>query len=157
MSLLAYWKYSNFLSDMSSELNLGGLESEQYGFNSNQASLHDSLNIGDRLWLASYRKIEGEPVGLILGKLVITRKEFNAPGHKYGVYRVVGDSDESELYDPENQDSTNVLMELEFEPPRPISSPQRIGQSLQAMRRLTYSDEMTLERSAGLLAPFSDE
>ena len=87
MPLLYYWRGDNYRSDLD----------EGAAFHLNQASprLH-TLALGDSLW-AFTRRVDGQYV--LAAELVISAKTMNAPGYKYGPYRVWGDLQRSRYFD----------------------------------------------------------
>ena len=140
MHLLAYWKWSNYVQDVKTE--------RGFHFNSNQSRLHTAVEPGERLWLVSGRPTTGGRRYVLLGRLLVSDKEVNPPGYRYGRYRLWGDARFSTDYDPDGPDVADALMRLRFSPPSPISSRDRIGQALQTIRALAPGDDALLQEWA---------
>jgi 5-methylcytosine-specific restriction endonuclease McrA len=91
MDLLAYWRIDNYRRDIE-----GGAG---FHFNSRQPRLHTAIEIGETLWL--FTRLAGKS-GLseyrLLARLVVRSKTINAPGYRYGSYRVWGDRAQSQYY-----------------------------------------------------------
>lgn len=60
----------------------------------------------------------------------------------------MGDTRFSAAFSPDGPDASDLLLRLKFDPPKPISSRDRIGQALQTIRVLTPRDD-------GLLAAWA--
>jgi 5-methylcytosine-specific restriction endonuclease McrA len=91
MDVLAYWRLDNYRRDLD--------EGAGFHFNSKQRRLHTAIDVGETLWL--FTRVVGQP-GVseyrIVAKLVVKAKTINAPGYKYGPFRVWGDVAASEYY-----------------------------------------------------------
>ena len=91
MDLLAHWRLDNYRRDIK-----GGAG---FHLNFRQPGVHTAINIGETLWL--FTRLTGGS-GLseyrILARLVIRSRTINAPGYKYGSYRVWGDRSQSQYY-----------------------------------------------------------
>jgi hypothetical protein len=136
MHLLAYWKWANYAQDLGAE--------RGFHFNSNQRRLHDAIEPGERLWLVSGRSTPTGARYVLLACLLVADKELNPPSYHYGRHRLWGDARFSVDYDPEGLDVADLLLRLEFSPPSPIASRERIGQSLQTIRALAPADDALL-------------
>jgi hypothetical protein len=80
MHLLAYWRWDNYVRDRD--------EGAGFNFNSKQSRLHSAIDVGETLWLFTALKA---PRSFLAAKLVVRSKTLNAPGYRYGKYRVWGD------------------------------------------------------------------
>lgn len=81
MHLLAYWRIDNYLRDLD--------EGAGFNYNSRQPRLHSEIEIGESLWL--FTALRNPPRIFLAARLVVRAKTVNAPGYKYGDYRVWGD------------------------------------------------------------------
>lgn len=144
MDLMAYWRWDNYVRDLD--------EGAGFHFNSNQERLHSEIEIGERLWLITGRRGYKGIQYLLVACLQVSAKTHTPPGYKYGSYRVWGDINHSSYYSAEGPDITDLLMNLEFYPAHPITSKQRIGQSLQTIRALSANDVNILTNWAKNLA-----
>jgi len=103
MDLLAYWRFDNYKRDL--DVGAG------FHFNSSQTRLHTAINLGESLWLFTRVVVAGINQYRLLARLVVSAKTINAPGYKYGPYRVWGRLDES-AYFKVRQDSQDDIFEL---------------------------------------------
>jgi 5-methylcytosine-specific restriction protein A len=136
MDLLAYWKWPNYVKDTRGVL--------AFHFNSKQSRLHSAIEPDQHLWLVSGRP---DPQGrqyILVGRLKIDKKTKNAPGYKYGDYRVWGDKNASSYFAPDGPDMTDLLLRLRFEPYKPITTGMIIAQALQTIRGLSPEDSALL-------------
>jgi 5-methylcytosine-specific restriction protein A len=136
MDLLAYWRWDNYVADLE--------EGAGFHFNSNQKRLHESIEFGESLWIVTGRAVAGGTAYPLVGRLVVRAKTLNAPGYKYGRYRVWGDLERSRYFIADGPDASALLRHLRFEKDVPIRG-QRIAQALQTMRALTQADTLLLE------------
>ena len=81
MHLLAYWLWDNYTSDLD--------EGAGFNFNSKQSRLHSAIDVGDTLWL--FTALKAPTRYFLAAKLMVRSKTLNAPGYRYGKYRVWGD------------------------------------------------------------------
>lgn len=149
MDLLAYWRYDNYQGDLD--------KGAGYHFNSNQSRLHTAISPGDSLWL--FTRIVSSSINQyrLLARLIISAKTINAPGYKYGAYRVWGNVAKSSYFqvqsDPED-DIFELLRILEFEGPglknRTRSS---LAQACQTIREIKPSASALLAAKAETLLP----
>lgn len=143
MHLLAYWKRDNLLADTR--------DGWDRRFSSNQSRLHESSEVGDRLWLVSGRPGEHGTEYVVVGCMTVAEKADNPASHPYGAFSLVGDPAATTLFDPDGPDATDLLLGLEFDPPKPIAERGVIGQSLQTIRALSDDDDRNLRAWAFLL------
>lgn len=91
MDLLAYWRIDNYRRDLESGAG--------FNFNSKQPRIHTAIDIGETLWLFTRMSAKsGLSEYRLLARLVVRSKTINAPGYKYGSYRVWGDRAQSQYY-----------------------------------------------------------
>jgi hypothetical protein len=88
MHLLAYWRIDNYLRDLD--------EGAGFNYNSRQSRLHTEIELGESLWL--FTVLKNPPRYYLAARLVIRAKTVNAPGYKYGGYRVWGDLKRSRYF-----------------------------------------------------------
>jgi 5-methylcytosine-specific restriction protein A len=143
MDLLAYWRWDNYCADLD--------EGAGFNFNSNQRRLHTAIEVGERLWLVTGRPSPDGIRYVLVGMLTVSAKTFNPPSYKYGRYRVWGNLANSAYYSADGPDAAPLLMRLEFVPPSPIRSQDKIGQSLQTIRSLSPDDSALLSQWAANL------
>ena len=86
MPLLFYWRHDNYVQDLEN--------GASYHLNSKQEVLHD-VERGDSVWAITYC-----PDGryALAAELIVHSKTRNAPGYKYGSYRVWGDVERSRYF-----------------------------------------------------------
>jgi hypothetical protein len=137
MDLMAYWRWDNYVRDLD--------EGAGFNFNSNQSRLHSSIEIGERLWLVTGRRMKGGIRYALVAHLTVAAKTFNSPDYKYGKFRLWGDFSKSRYFSVDNQDITQLLLQLQFHPENVIASREVIGQSLQTMRNVSTGDSQLLQ------------
>lgn len=149
MDLLAYWRYDNYQSDLD--------KGAGYHFNSNQSRLHTAISPGDSLWL--FTRIVSSNINQyrLLARLIISAKTINAPGYKYGAYRVWGNVTKSSYFkvqsDPE-EDIFELLRLLEFEGPGLENKTRSsLAQACQTIREIKPSASALLAAKAETLFP----
>jgi hypothetical protein len=136
-SIICFWKYKNYLEDGKQ-----GILNKLPAFNSNQRRLHSATRNGDIAYLITY----DDGFCYLVGRIVISRKRLNAPGYKYGQYRIEGDQQNSRYYSCGLIDLTNILRQLSFKSGKRIGNSQSpCSQHLQTIRELTDSDIALLE------------
>src|SRR3979490_2962619 len=81
MHLLAYWRIDNSLRDLD--------DGAGFNYNSRQSRLHTEIQTGESLWL--FTVLKNPPRCYLAARLIVRAKTVNAPGYKYGDYRVWGD------------------------------------------------------------------
>lgn len=86
MSLLFYWRHDNYVQDLE---NGAG-----YHLNSKHEVLHD-VERGDSVWAITYCP---DGTYALAAELIVHSKTRNAPGYKYGSYRVWGDVERSRYF-----------------------------------------------------------
>jgi 5-methylcytosine-specific restriction protein A len=143
MDLLAYWRWDNYVVDLD--------EGAGFHFNSNQPRLHQRIAEGDSLWLVTGRPTPRGRAYPLVARLVVAAKTINAPGYKYGRFRLWGDVSNSRYFSADGPDASDLLRRLTFEPRGPMGS-ANVGQSLQTLRALTVADTQWLSAWAARLA-----
>lgn len=142
---MAYWRWDNYVRDLD--------EGAAFHFNSNQVRLHSTIELGERLWLVTgQRRSEGIEYVLV-ACLTIAAKTFNAPGYKYGRYRVWGDTRKSKYFSADGPDMTDLLLQCQFDTGTRIQGKGVIGQSLQTIRGLVPGDVTALLEWSRTLRP----
>ena len=131
MHLLYYWRGDNYRRD----LDMGA------GYHLNQANpLMHKMEVGDSLW-AFTRSSDGRYV--LAAELVVRAMTINAPGFRYGAYRVWGDLQESRYFLVEGQPSIEpVIRGLSCEIRAKILG--QAFQGLAAVKRITFEDHVAL-------------
>lgn len=135
MDLLAYWRWDNYVSDLD--------DGAGFHFNSNQERLHTCLALGESLWIVTGMPATGGRAYPLVGRLVVRAKTRNAPGYKYGRFRVWGDLERSRYFSAEGPDASPLLRTLRFDSDAPVKGAS-IGQALQTMRGLAPGDTALL-------------
>ncbi|MCX7113929.1 MAG: HNH endonuclease signature motif containing protein [Proteobacteria bacterium] len=147
MDILAYWRFDNYLQDLD---NGAG-----FHFNSKQSRLHTEIHIGERLWLFTRIVNAGQNEYRLLARLNVAAKTINAPGYKYGSYRIWGDTRLSRYFKATNnarEDLFELLRLIEFEG-MSLQDKDRtsIAQACQTLRILRPSASKLLESFAETL------
>jgi 5-methylcytosine-specific restriction endonuclease McrA len=143
MHLLAHWLIDNYLRDLD--------EGAGFNFNSRQARLHSEIDEGQNLWL--FTRLKSPPRYYLVAKLVVRSKTINAPGFKYGAYRVWGDLHASRYFrvrpDHREDEAFEVLRGLPLAT-GPLADCDRVtlAQSCQSIRGLTAEGNELLEAFA---------
>src|SRR5262249_29365125 len=141
MHLLAQWRCDNYRRDLG--------EGAGFNFNSKQPRLHSEIEIGEDLWL--FTRLPRSRQCHIVAKLVVRAKTINAPGYKYGAYRVWGDLRTSRYYqvrrDRTEDDAFELLRSLPLDTGT-LSHCSRttLAQSCEAVRGLTDQAKVLLEQ-----------
>lgn len=146
MHLLAFWRFDNYRRDLDAGAG--------FHFNSRDSRLHSVLNSGDSLWILTRIDDRVHRNGYRLAaKLVIRAKIINAPGYKYGPYRVWGDLDASVYFKIRETPADDVFELLRGLPLESGSFADydrlTIGHAYQSKRALT-------EEANHLLAEFAN-
>lgn len=136
MDLMAYWRWDNYVQDLD--------EGAGFNFNSNQSRLHSAINIGERLWLVTGRRVSGGMRYVLVACLHVVAKTHNAPDYKYGKFRLWADVKHSVYYSADGPDVTELLFSLEFSPHNPIRTEAVPAQALQTIRSLSTQDSKVL-------------
>lgn len=144
MDLLAYWRWDNYVQDLD--------EGAGFNFNSNQSRLHSAIELGERLWLVTGRRMSGGMRYILVASLQIVAKTHNSPDYKYGKFRLWADIKRSAYYSADGPDVKDLLLRLHFSPHNPIAPTTVPAQSLQTMRSLTAEDSNLLLAWANGLA-----
>jgi hypothetical protein len=149
VDLLTYWTWKNYLKDTDGGTDPG------FHYNSNKPRIHDATRVGDSLWIVVGRTGPSKIEYILGARLHIISKTFNVPGYEHGRYRVYGDRDKSEYFDPSGPDMTEILLRLTFDPRGPISVEDKddISNALRSMRTLTSQDRNILKYWAMTLDP----
>jgi hypothetical protein len=140
-SAIAFIQWDNYVKGLDGR---GFFASDPLTFNSKQERLH-LLHISDRLWLVS-RCPESQQYYFV-GMLCITTRQHNSPesslAKAFGEFSVVADRTRS--YDLGKKfPADGLLRAFEFDSQKPIKFGSTIGQSLQAIRKLSSRDERVL-------------
>ena len=147
MDLLAYWRYDNYRRDLDSGAG--------FHFNSNQSRLHTAIAPGESLWLFTRVVSDNSNQYRLLARLVVSAKTINAPGYKYGAYRVWGNLSSSNYYkvrSDSQDDIFDLLRLLEFEGPNLESkSRSSLTQACQTIREIKPSAAALLAAKADTL------
>jgi hypothetical protein len=97
--LLFYWTKENYQSDKRDGL-------FNYTLNQNAPNMN-AVNIGESVWAFTRRN---DNVYVLAAQLGVIQKNNNAPGFKYGKYRVTGDESTSTYYDINAQTDVEPLI-----------------------------------------------
>jgi hypothetical protein len=136
-SIVCLWKYPNYLAD-----ERAGYLREAPSFNSHQSRLHSATELGERAYLVTY--LNGHCY--LVGRITITQKYQNEPDYEYGEFGIRGIPPESQYFDFDLIDITNILRRLNFKTGKKIgNSPRPISMHLQTIRELTEDDVALLE------------
>jgi hypothetical protein len=147
MDLLAYWRYDNYLRDLDTGAG--------FHFNSNQSRLHTEIHIGETLWLFTRVVNAGRNEYRLLARLNVSAKTINAPGYKYGPYRIWGNTSRSRYFKANNDpkdDIFELLRLLEFDGAS-LQDKDRssLAQACQTIRAIRPSASKLLESFAEIL------
>lgn len=138
MPLLYHWTRENYRADLQ-----GGVA---WHLNQRNVRLRD-IDRGDSVW-AFTRNAVGAYV--LAAELVVRAKTSNAPGFRYGPYRVWADVPRSRFFQVDGQASTEgVLRELSIRPAARV-----LGQGFQglaAVQTITAGDHMMLAEASRAL------
>jgi hypothetical protein len=135
MPLLFYWRYNNYVQDLGN--------GASYHLNSKQEVLHD-VERGDSVWAITHC-----PDGryALAAELVVHSKTRNAPGYKYGPYRVWGDIGSSQYFQLDAQpDQESVIRNLSVKTDADQLYHSFMGPG--SVRRLTEADHRMLVAAA---------
>lgn len=139
MPLLYHWTRENYRADLQ-----GGVA---WHLNQRNVRLRD-IDRGDSVW-AFTRNAVGAYV--LAAELVVRAKTSNAPGFRYGPYRVWADVPRSRFFQVDGQAATEgVLRELSIRPAARV-----LGQGFQglaAVQTITAGDHMMLAEASRSLA-----
>jgi hypothetical protein len=143
MHLLAYWRLDNYLRDLD--------EGAGFNFNSRQARLHSEIQVGESLWL--FTVLKNPPRYFLAARLVVRAKTVNAPGYKYGDYRVWGDLHRSRYFKVRPDVSTDEVFPLLQHLPLVSGSVAgctraTLPQACQTIRGITAEGDRLLEQFA---------
>lgn len=142
MGLLAWWKWEIYNDAMARK--------ELFHFNSTKPRLHRVLDVGDSLWLVTGRPrafASGQD-HILLMRLVVEDKTFNAPGYTFGKHRLVGDRRRSVYYSPDGPDLTSLLERLPLADGKSLAGTKSMSMSIRSLRELTLDATAMLERRA---------
>lgn len=149
MDLLAYWRFDNYCRDLDSGAG--------FHFNSNQSRLHTAISPGESLWLFTRVFSGNSNQYRLLARLVVSAKTINAPGYKYGAYRVWGNLSSSCYYkacSDSRDDIFDLLRLLEFEGPSLENKTRSsLAQACQTIRELKASAAVLLAAKTDSLQP----
>lgn len=98
MPLLFYWRYDNYVHDL--DVGAG------YNLNSKYEVLHE-VEVGDSVW--AFTRVPNGTYALA-AELVVRTRTHNAPGFRYGKYRVWGDIEESRYFQLGGQENLEPLI-----------------------------------------------
>jgi 5-methylcytosine-specific restriction enzyme A len=130
MGIIAYWKYINYLRDTQ--------DGFTFHFNSNQSRLHNITEIGEDVFAISGVRTTYGYQYFLLAHLIIKAKTLNAPGYKYGKYRIWGDEKFSKYF--ELKPFTQVLTKLQSIKHFKENEVQKYSQAFQTIRKLNEND-----------------
>ena len=147
MHLLAYWLWNNYTPDLD--------EGAGFHFNSKQPRLHSAIDAGETLWL--FTALKAPPRYFLAAKLVVRSKTLNAPGYRYGKYRVWGDLARSRYFRVRHEVSQDEAFELLRGLPLVSGSLAKatratLPQACQTIRGVTPEGHRLLEAFAKALA-----
>jgi len=91
----------------------------------------------------------------LIQQVFVSHQDPNPPPSEHGPYRIVGDAQQSQIFDPDLQANfVPVLKQLQFASGRNITLHDReIGRAIQTARRLSTSDTTLLKKHALTLTP----
>lgn len=125
----------------------GWLRGGFYGLDSKLPTLQGLVGDGGTLWIVvSRRRSRGGRLYSLSFRLTNCKARTYAHEGAFGRYGVVGDPVGSALF--ASNDAKLLLLSLRFQPYRPITTADKIGQSLQTPRRLGAADVALLREHA---------
>jgi len=142
MSLLFFWKGTNYYRDM----NIFG---KSYELNQNN-ELMNRVGRGEHIWAFTRRKDKTYVLALDLSVIGKSRNTPQAQGYKYGVYHVEGDRRKSRYFNTaKGADVEPIIRSLSV-----TINAKTLGHSFQgerAVKQLTASDDVMLMNFASNL------
>ena len=129
--LLFYWTKENYQSDKREGL-------FNYTLNQNSPNIN-AVNVGESVWAFTRRN---DNVYVLAAHLVVIQKNNNAPGFKYGQYRVTGDRSSSTYFDINAQTDAEPLIRKLVQANALILG--RSFQGYSAVRVISDTDHATL-------------
>jgi hypothetical protein len=147
MHLLAYWRWDNYVRDLDAGAG--------FHFNSKQSRLHSAIGMGETLWL--FTAVKAPPRYFLVAKLVVRSKTLNAPGDRYGKYRVWGDLRRSRYFrvrpDVPEDEAFELLRGLRLVSGSLAKTTRgTLPQGCQTIRGVTPSGQVLLDSFAQALA-----
>lgn len=142
MTILAYWKYSNYVQD-----NANGFG---FVFNSSQCRLRNLTGVGDDVFLVTGIRPRSDFELYLAGHLIVSRNEINRPEdpyYRYGEYRIEADRQRSRYFSLDGvRPMTPVLAELTSIRHHPSAT--AYSKSFQTIRKLNEEDTQRLREYA---------
>ena len=137
---LVYWK--GFWDDVDDVINV------ENDWSTRNQSLYNKVKSGDNLWVVVSGGPSHQNEWGLLQRIVVDAANPKPQRSKYGSFHIIGDTEKSQVFDPDSQgDFSALLNKLQFDPAKPIVfEGRKIGQSIQSPRKLTEKDVILLTK-----------